>query len=105
MKKPLSKTHQIHIKIVLAEQERGGGNIQCFLNVWLRRKCLQKECKDPKESIKFSITAMHCQCGRPHYSQITASNPKHRAASLRFVPGEDRQYFLAETLAVYNLLL
>lgn len=90
---------------MFAEQERGGGNVQCFLNVWLRRKCLQKESKDPKEFIKFSITTTHCWCRRPHYSPITASNPKHRAASLRFVPGEDWQYFLSETLAVYNLLL
>lgn len=37
MKKPLSKTHLIHIKIVLAEQERGGGNIQCF------SKCLAEK--------------------------------------------------------------
>lgn len=66
---------------------------------------LQKEFKDPKESIKFSITTMHCQCGRAHYSQITASNPKHRAASLSSVPGEDRQFFLSETLAAYSLLL
>lgn len=47
-------------KICLLSSKGMGGNVQCFLNVWLRRKCLQKECKDPKESIKFSTTTMHC---------------------------------------------
>lgn len=49
--------------------------------------------KDPKESIKFSITIMHCWCGRSNYTLIIASNPKHRCALLRFVPGEDIRHF------------
>lgn len=49
--------------------------------------------KDPKESIKFSITIMHCRCGRPNYTLIVASNPKHRPAFLRFVPGEAIRHF------------
>lgn len=88
---------------MLAEQERDGRKC-AVLNVWLGRKCLQKECKDPKESIKFGIPTMHCQCGRPNYTVIIASNPKCRPALLKFVPGEDMQYLFSEIFACYKLL-
>ena len=62
-------------------------------------------CKKNAKTPRNPLNSASPQCIASVEGLIIASNPKCRPPSLRFVPGEDMQFFFSEIFTCYDLLL